>query len=76
MDGSPRGRRLRQRLGCLRARVLVTDRSGGAGPISRQSDLRRGESSRVHLLRCTALDVLEHAFAPVRGAMRVAPAPA
>ena len=56
MDRSPHGCGLRQRLGFLCARLLVADRVGGAVP--------SGESSRVHLLRCTALDVPEHAFAP------------
>ena len=49
MDRSPHGCRLRQRLGPLCARLLVTDRVGGAVP--------SGESSRVHLPRCPALDV-------------------
>ena len=45
-----------ERLGALCARLFLTDRDGGSGPA--------GESSRVHLLRCTALDAPEHAFAP------------
>ena len=55
MDGSSHGRRQAQRVGCPYVRILETDRSGSAVPA--------GESSRVHLLRCTALDVPEHAFA-------------
>ena len=56
MAGLLFGRHLAQRLDASRARLLVTGRNGGAVPA--------GESSRVHLLRCTALDVPEHAFAP------------
>ena len=56
MDGLPYGCYLEQRVGALRVRLLLTDRSGGAVPA--------GESSRAHLLRSTALDAPEHAFAP------------
>ena len=68
MDGLPFGCRLGQLLAVLCGRLSVTDCSGGAGP--------SGESSRAQLLRCTALDVPEARLRTVRGAVRVASAPA
>ena len=56
MDRLPSSCRLAQQMGVPCAGLLLTGSIGGA--------VATGESSRVHLLRCTALDAPEHAFAP------------